>query len=463
MDLRRVGRAAGPTVALPAPRTSTKFSATTRWTQDRDRHARPGFDLAHRALAAGKRSSRSRRRSGGRAARALAPERDLAGDARPPPALPPRRPEAPGPRRTRRAHDASACTATAESGRDAAIVAARRDLSVILYLIGEEPEEVWARGNAFLTPGGSEDLLFLLPFPGRRTICTSPGSKPHKMRKITVHGECFNNMELEQDDGVREGAPAHLRRVAYADQGTCRVRRSRQEPLRSQCTTSSVSRATASFAEPPSRSRCERLLVRAGAASSLRHLDCAGVRCANTPAIRAPPGRSWPTASDPRSYTIVGKQPALSPRSTAARESSAGWRNRTRGRSSQQAASSSPGTRLGARARPTCCVSAAIWGGERRDRARHAGRERHDDRRRCAKISRRTPTSPRTPPSRTRSSSAPRPRDHDKRQLHGAHREQHALRRGRRIRRGAAARPAGGAVLLPGMIGEGFVGDVVVR
>ena len=61
--------------------------------------------------------------------------------------------------------------------RERALSLGVHDLSVILHLLEEEPSEVWAHGNAFLT-AGVEDIVFCyLTFPqgGSRT-CTSPGS-----------------------------------------------------------------------------------------------------------------------------------------------------------------------------------------------------------------------------------------------------------------------------------------------
>ena len=51
------------------------------------------------------------------------------------------------------------------------------DLSVILYLVGEEPEEAIALGRDFLTPGVEDVVFCYLRFPpeGSRT-CTCRGS-----------------------------------------------------------------------------------------------------------------------------------------------------------------------------------------------------------------------------------------------------------------------------------------------
>ena len=51
------------------------------------------------------------------------------------------------------------------------------DLSVILYLIGEEPSEVWAHGESFLTRASrTSSSATCASRPGRSRTCTSPGS-----------------------------------------------------------------------------------------------------------------------------------------------------------------------------------------------------------------------------------------------------------------------------------------------
>jgi predicted dehydrogenase len=77
------------------------------------------------------------------------------------------------------------------------------DLSVILYLVGEEPSEVWAHGNAFLTPGVEDVVFCYLRFPsGKIAHLHLSWLDPHKMRKITVVGRdkmaVFDDMELDR-------------------------------------------------------------------------------------------------------------------------------------------------------------------------------------------------------------------------------------------------------------------------
>jgi predicted dehydrogenase len=77
------------------------------------------------------------------------------------------------------------------------------DLSVLLYLIEEEPSDVRAHGNAFLT-GGVEDVVFCyLNFPsGKMAHMHLSWLDPHKIRRITVVGNdrmaVFDDMERDR-------------------------------------------------------------------------------------------------------------------------------------------------------------------------------------------------------------------------------------------------------------------------
>ena len=86
------------------------------------------------------------------------------------------------------------------------------DLSVILYLLDEEPEEMWAHGNAFLTPGVEDVVFCYLRFPsGRIAHMHLSWLDPHKMRRLTVVGRdkmvVFDDMELERKVTVYEKGP----------------------------------------------------------------------------------------------------------------------------------------------------------------------------------------------------------------------------------------------------------------
>jgi len=85
------------------------------------------------------------------------------------------------------------------------------DLSVILYLVGEEPSEAWAHGNAFLNPGVEDVVFCYLRFPsGKIAHMHLSWLDPHKLRKITVVGRdkmaVFDDMELERKVTVYDKA-----------------------------------------------------------------------------------------------------------------------------------------------------------------------------------------------------------------------------------------------------------------
>jgi predicted dehydrogenase len=86
------------------------------------------------------------------------------------------------------------------------------DLSVILYLLDEEPTEAWAHGNAFLNPGVEDVVFCYLRFPsGKIAHMHLSWLDPQKMRRITVVGldkmVVFDDMELEHKVTIYEKAP----------------------------------------------------------------------------------------------------------------------------------------------------------------------------------------------------------------------------------------------------------------
>jgi predicted dehydrogenase len=118
------------------------------------------------------------------------------------------------------------------------------DLSVILYLFDEEPEEVWAHGNAFLTPGVEDVVFCYLRFPsGKIAHMHLSWLDPHKMRKITVVGNekmvVFDDMELERKVTIYEKGPWQPAetygewRTRTGDISSPRI--SNDEPLRLEC------------------------------------------------------------------------------------------------------------------------------------------------------------------------------------------------------------------------------------
>jgi predicted dehydrogenase len=85
------------------------------------------------------------------------------------------------------------------------------DLSVILHLLGEEPAEVWARGESFLKQGVEDVVFCYLRFPsGKVAHMHLSWLDPHKMRRMTVVGTekmaVFDDMELDRKVTVYDSA-----------------------------------------------------------------------------------------------------------------------------------------------------------------------------------------------------------------------------------------------------------------
>ena len=86
------------------------------------------------------------------------------------------------------------------------------DLSVILYLLDEDPETATAQGRDFLTPGVEDVVFCYLRFPSRKIAHMHLSwLDPHKMRRMTVVGRekmaVFDDMELERKVTVYEKSP----------------------------------------------------------------------------------------------------------------------------------------------------------------------------------------------------------------------------------------------------------------
>jgi len=86
------------------------------------------------------------------------------------------------------------------------------DLSVILWLIGEDPIEVTAHGRDFLNKGVEDVVFCYLRFPsGKIAHMHLSWLDPHKMRKMTVVGNekmvVFDDMEFERKVTVYEKGP----------------------------------------------------------------------------------------------------------------------------------------------------------------------------------------------------------------------------------------------------------------
>jgi predicted dehydrogenase len=86
------------------------------------------------------------------------------------------------------------------------------DLSVILYLLDEEPETATAQGRDFLTAGVEDVVFCYLRFPSSKIAHMHLSwLDPHKMRRITVVGRdkmaVFDDMELERKVTIYDKAP----------------------------------------------------------------------------------------------------------------------------------------------------------------------------------------------------------------------------------------------------------------
>ena len=118
------------------------------------------------------------------------------------------------------------------------------DLSVLLYLVDEEPSEVSAHGNAFLNPGVEDVVFCYLRFPsGKIAHLHLSWLDPHKIRRITIVGRdkmaVFDDMELDRKITVYDKAPEQ----PTTNYGEWRTRTgdiyspkiSNTEPLRLEC------------------------------------------------------------------------------------------------------------------------------------------------------------------------------------------------------------------------------------
>jgi predicted dehydrogenase len=119
------------------------------------------------------------------------------------------------------------------------------DLSVILYLLDEDPEVATANGRDFLTPGVEDVVFCFLRVPsGKIAHMHLSWLDPHKMRKLTVVGRekmaVFDDMELERKVTVYEKSP-WKRAETYGEWQTRSgdifiPKIATDEPLRLECT-----------------------------------------------------------------------------------------------------------------------------------------------------------------------------------------------------------------------------------
>jgi predicted dehydrogenase len=118
------------------------------------------------------------------------------------------------------------------------------DLSVILHLLGEDPSELWARGDSFLKDGVEDVVFCYLRFPsGKVAHMHLSWLDPHKMRRMTVVGTkrmaVFDDMELDRKVTVYDSAAEQSLgtygewRTRTGDIHSFRI--ANDEPLRLEC------------------------------------------------------------------------------------------------------------------------------------------------------------------------------------------------------------------------------------
>ena len=113
------------------------------------------------------------------------------------------------------------------------------DLSVILYLLDEDPEVATAQGSASIHPGVEDVVFCFLRFPsGKIAHMHLSWLDPHKMRKMTVVGRekmvVFDDMEPERKVTVYEKHAGPAGELYSGDISIPKI--STHEPLRLECT-----------------------------------------------------------------------------------------------------------------------------------------------------------------------------------------------------------------------------------
>jgi predicted dehydrogenase len=115
---------------------------------------------------------------------------------------------------------------------------------VLLHLLGEEPEELEARGASYMRPGIEDVVFCYLRFPsGRAAHMHLSWLDPHKSRQFTVVGSrrmaTFDDMDLERkvtiyDKGFDQASESYGEYITRAgDIYSPRI--SNREPLRIEC------------------------------------------------------------------------------------------------------------------------------------------------------------------------------------------------------------------------------------
>jgi predicted dehydrogenase len=116
------------------------------------------------------------------------------------------------------------------------------DLSVMLYLVGEEPAEAWARGKSFLREGVEDVVFCYLRFPsGVVAHMHLSWLDPQKMRRLTVVGRdkmaVFDDMESERKLTVHDKGPVERPAADWqVRSGDIHIPKvGSEEPLRREC------------------------------------------------------------------------------------------------------------------------------------------------------------------------------------------------------------------------------------
>lgn len=118
------------------------------------------------------------------------------------------------------------------------------DVSVALALIGEEPDEIWARGESYMNEGVEDVVFGYMRFPsGIASHLHLSWLDPHKERRITVVGSkrmaTFDDMSIEgkltiYDKGFDENFESYGEYLARSGDITM-PQISNEEPLRIEC------------------------------------------------------------------------------------------------------------------------------------------------------------------------------------------------------------------------------------
>ena len=100
---------------------------------------------------------------------------------------------------------------------------APHDVSVALYLIGQEPVSVSARGESYIQPGVADVVFTTITFPGKVLAHLHVSwLDPHKVRRVTIVGSrkmlVFDDMESSEPIKIYDkGVPEDLEYDSYGE------------------------------------------------------------------------------------------------------------------------------------------------------------------------------------------------------------------------------------------------------